>query len=85
MATREQVTETFVNTLSTILEKPAEEIRANLGASFKEDYGMTSLQYFPLIGEMEDVFDVEMDYSGFLMNAKTVQEGIDFVCKAMEG
>ena len=85
MATKKQVAETFVSVLAQIIEKPEAEVAANPGASFKEDYGMTSLQYFPLISEMEEKFDIEMDYSGFLLKALTVQDGIDFVYETVKG
>lgn len=79
MDLHEQVTDAFATIISNILNKPKEEIQSNLDAKLKEDFNMTSLQYFPLISGLEEKFDIEVDYAGFLTKALTVNDGIDFI------
>ena len=57
------------------------EIAANLNASLTEDFHLSSLQYFPLLGGLEDRLNIELDYSGFLTDVHTVNEAIDYVAK----
>jgi len=79
MSSREQIVDVFADVISKILEKNKDEILLNLDAKFKEDLNMTSLEYFPLIGTLEEKFDIEIDYHDFLTNALTSNDGIDFV------
>jgi len=85
MNLREQIFDVFVDVISNVLKKPKEEILSNLDAKFKDDFKMTSLQYFPLISQMEEKFDIEMDYSAFLRNVRTVNEGVDFMLAIING
>ena len=79
MNPREQITNIFVTIIANILNKTEDEMLAKLDAKFKEDFEMTSLQYFPLISELEDKLDIEVDYSDFLTRALTVNDGVDFI------
>jgi len=79
MSLREQIVDIFVDVISAILDTPKEEILSNLNAKFNDDFNMTSLEYFPLIGKLEEEFDIDIDYHDFLTNAQTANDGIDLV------
>lgn len=80
---RSQVEEIFVSILSKLTSKTKEELLANTELTFSEDYKLTSLEYFPLIGELEDQLDLEIDYSEFLTKALSIKSGVDYICDTM--
>ena len=85
MSDREHIFDVFVDAISNILNKPKEEILSGLDAKFKDDFKMTSLQYFPLISKMEEMFDIELDYKAFLANVHTVNEGVNYMLAMING
>lgn len=79
MSTRDEVKNTVVKILAEVTEKDPQEISENLAASLKDDYKMTSMEYFPLISGLEEELNIEIDYSAFLLKAITVNDCIDFI------
>lgn len=80
---RRKVEDIFASILSKLTSKTKEELLANPELKFNEDYKLTSLEYFPLIGELEDQLDLEIDYSEFLTKALSIKSGIDYICETM--
>ena len=81
MADQTRVKDVVIELLATVTERDVAEIVANLNASLTEDFHLSSLQYFPLLGGLEDRLNIELDYSGFLTDVHTVNEAIDYVAK----
>ena len=79
MDSHEQIVGVFINIIAKILEKPKEDISSSLDASFRDDFAMTSVEFFPLIAELEEVFDFEIDYHDFLVNVHTINQGGDYI------
>ena len=81
MADQTRVKDAVIELLATVTERDVAEIATNLNASLTEDFHLSSLQYFPLLGGLEDRLNIELDYSGFLTDVHTVNEAIDYVAK----
>ena len=81
VADQTRVKDVVIELLATVTERDVAEIAANLNASLTEDFHLSSLQYFPLLGGLEDRLNIELDYSGFLTDVHTVNEAIDYVAK----
>ena len=81
MADQTRVKDVVIELLATVTERDVAEIAANLNASLTEDFHLSSLQYFPLLGGLEDGLNIVLDYSGFLTDVHTVNEAIDYVAK----
>ena len=52
-------------------------------ARFMEDLGFTSFDFMSMLGELEDVFDVEIDQQE-ASEIRTVQEAADYLTKLSE-
>ena len=50
---------------------------------FMEDLGFTSFDFMSMLGELEDVFDVEIDQQE-ASEIRTVQEAADYLTKLSE-
>ena len=79
MNSREQIVDIYIVTLAKILEKSKEDIMSGLDASFKDDFAMTSVEFFPLIAELEEALGFEIDYHDFLVNVHTINQGADYL------
>ncbi len=84
MVMKEDVTKTYLGILEKILEVKEGELASKLDERMIEDLGMTSMQIFPLIGELVDQFDIDIDYAEFLNNVHTINEGVDLVMKQLD-
>ncbi len=68
----DQLTEIIVN----YVEVKKEDIRPE--SRFIEDLGFTSFDFMSMLGEVEDVLDVEIDAEK-AANIRTVQEACDYL------
>ncbi len=68
----DQLTEIIVN----YVEVKREEIRPE--SRFIEDLGFTSFDFMSMLGEVEDVLDVEINAEK-AANIRTVQEAVDYL------
>lgn len=81
---KKHVEEIFAQVLAKLTSKTEEEILADIDLAFNEDYGLTSMEYFPLIAELEDRLDLEIDYSEFLTKALNVRSGAAYIYEVMK-
>lgn len=58
------------------VEVKKEDIRPE--SRFIEDLGFTSFDFMSMLGEVEDVLDVEIDQEE-VVNIRTVQEAVDYL------
>ncbi len=70
----DQLTDMIVN----YVEVKKEDIRPE--SRFIEDLGFTSFDFMSLLGEAEDVLDVEINQEE-AANIRTVQEAVDYLTK----
>lgn len=70
----DQLTDMIVN----YVEVKKEDIRPE--SRFIEDLGFTSFDFMSLLGEAEDVLDVEINQEE-VANIRTVQEAVDYLTK----
>ena len=70
----EQLKDIIVN----YVEVKKEDIRSE--SRFIEDLGFTSFDFMSMLGEVEDVLDVEIDQEE-AANIRTVQEAVDYLSK----
>lgn len=70
----DQLTEIIVN----YVEVKREDIRPE--SRFIEDLGFTSFDFMSMLGEVEEILDVEIDQEE-ASNIRTVQEAADYLSK----
>ncbi len=68
----DQLTEIIVN----YVEVKKEDIKPE--SRFMEDLGFTSFDFMSMLGEVEDVLDVEVNEEE-VVNIRTVQEAVDYL------
>lgn len=79
MATTQEIQSIVTTKVAEVIGSTPEEVAAAPEASLIGDLGMTSIQIFPLISELEDQLDVEIDFAEFLTKAKTVGGTVEFI------
>lgn len=82
MLTREQVAEVVYASIADAFMMEETKISKHPELNFRTDLNATSLQYFPLISDIEDRLDIEMESHEFQWVAKTVEQAVDFVYAA---
>ena len=73
----DQLTEIIVN----YVEVKKEDIKPE--SRFIEDLGFTSFDFMSMLGEVEDVLDVEVNEEE-VVNIRTVQEAVDYLSELKE-
>lgn len=73
------VKETVLNAASAATGKGTEELEANLDKDMSTDLGLTSLEYFPILSQLEDTYDIDIDYSDFLTKVKTLNQAVSYM------
>ena len=79
LLSRAVVRSTIVKTVADAIDKTAEEVEAQADANFSDDLGMTSVQIFPIISDLEDQLDTAIDFSAFIAEATSVNAAVDYV------
>lgn len=75
----EKIETTVIGIVAQCTKKDVSEIEKQKDARFKEDLSLTSMEYFPIIAELEEQLNIEVDYSDFLNKALTVNDCIRYV------
>lgn len=68
----------LVEVICNYVEVEPEDIHPE--SRFMEDLGFTSFDFMSMLGEMEDVFDVEIEQQE-VSDIRTVQEAVDYLEK----
>ena len=68
-----------IEVVASTINKTAEELAAAADASFTEELGMSSIEIFPIISELEDQLDVEIDFAAFLSEATSVNATVAYI------
>ena len=68
----------YVRTVEGYVEVKKEDIKPE--SRFIEDLGFTSFDFMSMLGEIEDVMDVEIDQEQ-VVDIRTVQEAVDYLEK----
>ena len=75
----QEVRQAVIENVADIFMKSQEEIEANMDASYIADFAATSLDTFPLVSELEDRFDVELELHEFQASVGTPNETVGYV------
>lgn len=73
--------EKLVEIICEYVEVEPETVRPE--SRFMEDLGFTSFDFMSMLGEVEDVFDVEVEQTE-AVNIRTVQEAAEYLEKLVE-
>ena len=80
MANKEEVEKVLFTSLSEVFGRPAEEFASNPGLRLREDLTAKSMEYFPLIADLEDKLGIQIEYHDFQTEAQTVGATVEYVC-----
>ncbi len=79
MATKEQIEKVLYQSLSDVFGLPVEEFAAKPELRLREDLTAKSMEYFPLIGDLEDRLGIQIEYHDFQTEAQTVGMTVEYV------
>lgn len=79
------VQDVFIQLLAESADQTEDFIRENRNEDMEEKLGVTSVELFPLLSGLEDAFNIDLDYAGFLTNVKTVNQGIEYITNMIKG
>jgi hypothetical protein len=82
MDIRQKIVDVLNETIADIFMKDKDFIAVHHELNFRMDLNATSMQYYPLITEMEEQLDIELDAHDFQWKAHTIEDAVDFVMEA---
>lgn len=83
MADVEIIRDAVVKAVASVTKMSEEEVASQPDASFSNDLGMTSVEFFPIISELEDALGIEIDFAGYLNNATSVNATVEYLASTM--
>ena len=83
MATEADIKEKVYAAVADAFMLSAEQVAANPAVRLREDLGASSMNYYPLIADLEEAFDVEFELHDFQFRAKTVNDIVAMVAEAL--
>ena len=83
MATAEEIKQGVYAAVADAFMLSAEQVAANPAVRLREDLGASSMNYYPLISDLEEAFDVEFELHDFQFRAKTVDDIVAMVTEAL--
>ena len=84
MMNRSNIEALVYENIADVFMMTPEEVRVNPETRFREDLAAVSLQYFPLISNLEEELDIALDFKEFQIAAPTFTKAVDFVWKTYE-
>ena len=79
MDERERIAKILNETIADIFMLDLEYVASNPELNFRKDLKASSIQYFPLISELEEQLDIELDAHDFQWKAHTIAQAVVFV------
>lgn len=79
MDIRQKITETLNAAIADIFMKDEEYIASHHELNFRTDLNATSLQYYPLITDLEELLDIDIDAHDFQWKSYTIADAVDFL------
>lgn len=77
--TKDEIAELVIAEVADVFSLDKNYVAEHPDLNFRTDLGATSLQYFPLITELEEKLDIEMESHAFQSKAATVEAAIQYV------
>ena len=79
MATEAEIRQGVYAAMADAFMMDASQVEANTQIRLREDLGASSMQYYPLIADLEDTFGVEFELHEFQYAARTVDDIVELV------
>ena len=83
MATTEEIKQGVYAAVADAFMLSVEQVAANPAVRLREDLGASSMNYYPLIADLEEAFDVEFELHDFQFRARTVDDVVAMVAEAL--
>ena len=79
MDIRQKISDILHENIADIFMMEKDHIASHPELNFRTDLKATSLQYYPLITELEDQLGIDIDAHDFQWKAHTIGEAVDFL------
>lgn len=77
--TRQEIAEIVNKTVADVFNLDPAYVAEHPELNYRTDFGATSLHYFPLLSDLEEQLNVEVENHYFQNRASNVAETIDFM------
>ncbi len=79
MADRNQVAEVLYESMAEVFNRDAAFFAEHPETRLREDLTAKSMEYFPLIADLEDKLGIQIEYHDFQTETRTVAATVDYV------
>lgn len=83
MATEAEIRSEVYAAVADAFMMDVSQVEANTQIRLREDLGASSMQYYPLIADLEDSFGIELELHEFQYVARTVEDIVELVKKKL--
>ena len=79
MDNRQKITEILNEAISDIFMQDKEYIASHHDLNFRKDLNASSIQYYPLITDLEELLDIDIDAHDFQYKSFTIGDAVEFL------
>lgn len=84
MADRTEISQIIYSSMAEIFNRDASFFEEHPETRLREDLTAKSMEYFPLIADLEDKLGIQIEYHDFQTETRTVGATVDYVCALAE-
>lgn len=81
MADRAKVEDVLYGSIADLFNLKKEDVAKQPELRFREDLAAKSMEFFPMIADLEDSLGIQIEYHDFQSECRTVGMAVDYVCK----
>ena len=84
MADRAAISKVVYTSMAEIFNRDVSFFEEHPETRLREDLTAKSMEYFPLIADLEDMLGIQIEYHDFQTETSTVGATVDYVCALAE-
>ena len=77
--TNDDTLSAIIDIVAQVTKRSPEDLVEQCDAHFSEELNMTSIQLFPILADIEERFDIDIDYSEFLAKATSINKSAAYI------
>ena len=70
--TNDDILSAIIDIVAQVTKRSPDDLAKQCDAHFSDELDMTSVQFFPILADIEEKFDIDIDYSEFLAKVTSI-------------
>ena len=70
--TNDDTLSVIIDIVAQVTKRSPDDLSQQCDAHFSDELDMTSVQFFPILADIEECFDIDIDYSEFLAKVTSI-------------